>query len=45
MNYANYVIAGYVLTAGVVAGYWLWISARLRRARRIPTVEQVSPDE
>lgn len=39
MRYAEYVIPGYVLTGAVVGGYWVWVVARLRRARK------VSPDE
>ena len=33
MNYAEYVVTGWVLTAAVLAGYWLWIVRRTRQAR------------
>ena len=32
MKYAEYVVTGWVLTAAVVAGYWLWMVRRTRRA-------------
>jgi hypothetical protein len=32
VRYAEYVVTGWVLTAAVVAGYWLWIVRRTRRA-------------
>jgi hypothetical protein len=34
MTSAGYVIAGWVLTAVVLVGYWLWIRRRLRAAER-----------
>jgi hypothetical protein len=38
MRFAEYVITGWVLTAVVIGGYWLWIVRRTRRA------EQSLPD-
>ena len=32
MNYAEYVVTGWVLTAVTVGGYWLWIVRRTKRA-------------
>ncbi|MFI5047860.1 MAG: heme exporter protein CcmD [Acidimicrobiia bacterium] len=32
MKYAEYVVTGWVLTAVVLAGYWLWIVRRTKRA-------------
>ena len=34
MNFAEYVITGWVLTFAVLAGYWLWIVQRTKRAER-----------
>ncbi len=34
MNFAEYVITGWVLTFGVLAAYWLWIVQRTKRAER-----------
>ena len=34
MNFAEYVITGWVLTAVVIAAYWLSIVQRTRRAER-----------
>ena len=34
MNFAEYVITGWVLTFVVLAGYWFWIVQRTRRAER-----------
>jgi hypothetical protein len=32
VKYAEYVVTGWVVTAVVLAGYWLWIVRRTRRA-------------
>jgi len=32
VKYAEYVVTGWVLTAVVLAGYWLWIVRRTKRA-------------
>lgn len=32
MNYAEYVVTGWVLTAVVLGAYWWWIARRTRRA-------------
>ena len=32
MNYAEYVITGWVLTGVVLGAYWLWIVRRTKRA-------------
>ncbi|HEX9466939.1 MAG TPA: hypothetical protein VGA11_00885 [Acidimicrobiia bacterium] len=34
MRFAEYVITGWVLTAAVLGGYWVWIVQRTRRAER-----------
>ncbi len=34
MNFAEYVITGWVLTGAVLGGYWLWIVQRTKRAER-----------
>ncbi|MDQ1430776.1 MAG: hypothetical protein QOF40_1378 [Actinomycetota bacterium] len=34
MNFAEYVITGWVLTGVVLGGYWLWIVHRTKRAER-----------
>ena len=34
MSSAGYVITGWVLTGGVLGGYWLWIVQRTKRAER-----------
>ena len=34
MNYAEYVITGWVLTAVVLAAYWAWIVRRTKRAEQ-----------
>ena len=34
MNFAEYVITGWVLTAVVLGGYYLWIVQRTKRAER-----------
>jgi len=30
----GYVVAGWSITAGVLAGYWLWLRRRTRHAER-----------
>ena len=47
MNFAEYVITGWVLTAVVLAGYWASIARRTRRARRTlpPERSPVPPGE
>lgn len=35
MKFAEYVIAGWVLTGAVLLGYWLWLVKRTRRAERL----------
>jgi len=35
VNFAEYVITGWVLTGVVLGGYWLWIEQRIRRAERV----------
>ncbi len=35
MRFAEYVIGGWALTGGALAGYWLWIVRRTRRAERV----------
>jgi hypothetical protein len=43
MNFAEYVITGYVLTGVVVLLYWLSIVYRTRRAERsLPTADRES---
>jgi hypothetical protein len=32
MNFAEYVITGWVLTFAVIAAYWFWIVQRTKRA-------------
>jgi cytochrome oxidase assembly protein ShyY1 len=32
VNHAEYVITGWVLTAVVIAAYWMWVVRRTRRA-------------
>ncbi len=32
MNYAEYVVTGWVLTGAAIGGYWLWIVRRTKRA-------------
>lgn len=34
MNFAEYVITGWVLTFVVLGAYWLWIIQRTKRAER-----------
>jgi hypothetical protein len=34
MQFAEYVITGWVLTGAVLGGYWLWIVRRTKRAER-----------
>ena len=34
MNFAEYVITGWVLTGVVLGAYWLWIVQRTKRAER-----------
>jgi len=34
VNFAEYVITGWVLTGAVLGGYWLWIVHRTKRAER-----------
>jgi hypothetical protein len=34
MEFAGYVITGWVLTGVVLGGYWLWIVQRTKRAER-----------
>jgi len=34
VNFAEYVITGWVLTGAVLGGYWLWIVQRTKRAER-----------
>jgi hypothetical protein len=34
MQFAEYVITGWVLTGVVLGGYWLWIVRRTRHAER-----------
>jgi hypothetical protein len=34
VNFAEYVITGWVLTAVVLVAYWLWIVQRTKRAER-----------
>jgi hypothetical protein len=34
VKYAEYVITGWVLTAVVLASYWLWIVRRTKRAEQ-----------
>jgi hypothetical protein len=34
VNFAEYVITGWVLTGVVLAGYWLWIVQRTKRAEQ-----------
>ena len=36
MNFAEYVITGWVLTGVVLGAYWLWIVQRTKRAERSP---------
>jgi hypothetical protein len=44
MTDAGYVVTGWVLTAVVLAGYWLSIVRRTRRARRsLPPGESPHP--
>jgi hypothetical protein len=44
MTDAGYVVTGWVLTAVVLAGYWLSIARRTRRARRsLPPEESPRP--
>jgi hypothetical protein len=44
MTDAGYVVTGWVLTAVVLAGYWLSIARRTRRARRsLPPEETPRP--
>lgn len=44
MTDAGYVLTGWVLTAVVLAGYWLSIARRTRRARRsLPPEESPRP--
>jgi hypothetical protein len=44
MTDAGYVLTGWVLTAVVLAGYWLSIARRPRRARRsLPPEESPRP--
>jgi hypothetical protein len=44
MTDAGYVVTGWVLTAVVLAGYWLSIARRTRRARRsLPPEESRRP--
>ena len=35
MNYAEYVITGWVITGAAIGGYWLWIVRRTKRAEEI----------
>ena len=35
MRFAEYVIAGWVLTGAVLATYWLRLNRRIRRAERL----------
>ena len=34
MNFAEYVITGWVLTAVIIGAYWLWIVRRTKRAEQ-----------
>ncbi len=34
MNFAEYVITGWVLTFAVIAAYWAWIVQRTKRAEQ-----------
>ena len=34
MNFAEYVITGWVLTFAVLGAYWVWIVQRTKRAER-----------
>lgn len=34
MEFAGYVIGGWVLTGAVLGGYWWWIARRTKRAER-----------
>lgn len=44
MTDAGYVVTGWVLTAVVLAGYWVSIARRTRRARRsLPPEESPRP--
>jgi len=39
VNFAEYVISGWVLTAVVIGAYWLWIVQRTKRAERTRDLE------
>jgi hypothetical protein len=34
LQFAEYVVTGWVLTGALLGGYWLWIVQRTRRAER-----------
>jgi hypothetical protein len=41
VNFAEYVITGWVVTGVVLLAYWLWIVQRTRRAERsLPSPER-----
>lgn len=45
MSYAEYVVTGWVLTAVVLAAYWLWIVRRTKRAEQSWSVSgEVEPE-
>ena len=43
MNFAEYVITGWVLTGLALGAYWLWIVRRTRRAEASMRREEADP--